>query len=166
MKRIILLLMAVASICCAFLPMSPYNYGDVSNNLAELKVAQAEYNGARADLNRAQQELLQAQNSFDDGRTFEVYYGDIVRLKELFGGIAGLNVQTITNCDATKNFATSVPWSAEDPVAPTAVKFSITAEDTVTALNIINRMELPITQLMVTEPNMIDFIFLTGEAIS
>lgn len=166
MKRVILLLMAVAALCGAFLPMSPYNFGSAQSMMTELKLSQADYVGAKADLNRAQQELAKAQSTYDSGRTFEVYYGDIIRLKELFSGIAGLNIQTITNCDATKNFATSVPWSAEDPVAPTAVKFSITAEDPTSALNIINRMELPIVQLTVTEPNMIDFIFLTGEAIS
>lgn len=166
MKRVILGILAAVAVCAAALPQSPFNFQKTMDSYNRLKSAKASYSEQERNYNVAQQSLLASQSNFDSSRTFEVYYGDVTRLKQLFDGIASVSVTSITNCSAADYFSPTVTWSPDDGIPPDAVKISLTAEDTITALNIINKMELPIYQLDITEPNLVDVTFLTGEAIS
>lgn len=165
MKRAIIALLAVASLALVALPMSPYNILKTKENFDKLKEAQASYAEAKRSLALAEQSLLASQNTFTSGRTFEVHYGDITRLNQLLNGIAGLSVTSITGCDATNYFASTATWSPDDVSTPTGIKVSLTTEDVASTLRILNKMELPLYQISVTEPNLVDAIFLTGEAI-
>lgn len=163
MKRIVIALLAVVSMAIALVPSSPYGISKTMENMERLEQSKESYAAANRELNAARGSLTNSQNNFIGDRTFEVHYGDVARLRQLFDGIAGISVASITNCSVKDNFASTVEWS-EDSI-DTAVKISLTTEDLVTALNIIDRMELPLYQINAVEPNMVEIIFLTGEEI-
>lgn len=163
MKRIIIALLAAVSLTVAFAPVSPYSLSKTMDNQQRLEQSKGSYAAANWDLNASKSALTLSQNKFIEGRSFEVHFGDITRLKQLFDGIAGISVGSVTGCSVKDSFSTTVEWSEDSQ--DTAVRISLTVEDILTALTIIDKMELPLYQIVATEPNMIEIVFLTGEEI-
>lgn len=162
MKRILISLIAIVAIAAACI--SPFNIFKAMDNYNRLEVAIRQFEQSKGTIDASRSALAAAQSSFDNGRTFEVSYGDIDSLCEVLDNISSVSVSAKTNVDAQENFAPLGEYDAN--INPSAVKLSLVAEDTVSALNIVNRMELPIYRIFVSEPGLVDVIFLTGGGVA
>lgn len=165
MRRPIVFGLVVISLFAALAPVSPYSVLKTKESLDLARQAHQSYLEGKALHNQTKQELQSAKAAFDTSRVFEVYYGDIVRINQLFEGISTISVASVTSCNAAEYFAPIASWSEDDGTKSSAIKFSLVSDDLVAALNIINKLELPIYKLEVAEPNLLDVTFLTGEAI-
>lgn len=161
MKRIIAAVLLVVSLVLTF--VGPYNIFDAFRNKQLIENVVQEYSSAKASIDGTRREVFSAQAGFEDGRTFNVDYKDVNQLVTVLDNIVSITVASVTAVDA-QNYFTQI-GEYDESMAPTAVTISLVVEDTVSALNVIDKMELPIYQIFVSSPNLIDVTFLTGGAI-
>ena len=159
MRRVITGLIAIALVACFF--FSKYNIANIKTRYAQLESALDSFQVTRGSIESTRDALVSAQNIFDRSRTSDIYYGDMDRLLTVLDNIATITVSSWE------------PYSAEDGFVPvpssgdkfTAARISLIVEDVDMALGVIDKLELPIYSINITEPNVVDVIFLTGAGI-
>ena len=161
MKRLLFALIALG--CMAFAIFGPFGALQMVENYFLVENAKNTYENSRRAVDSAKYSLSSAQTAFDKSRSFEISYSDIDRIKEVLDNVATVTVSGITNVDAQQAFATQDAYTPGSNAS--AVKMSLVVEDTVSALNVLDKMELPIYNIYVSEPGLIDVIFLTGGGI-
>lgn len=162
MKRIVMLLLAVATVAAAM--FSPFSVFQAKTNYDALESAMVTYNNAASTVGVADNQLQSTITEFTQNRNFEIFYGDVDSLVRVLNSVAGINVTATMGCDVTNAYTELGEYNSDVPAS--AVKLSLIAEDTVTALNVVNRMQLPIYRIDASEPNNISVIFLTGAGVS
>lgn len=158
MKRVILFLIMCAAIAACFL--TPFNVLNAIENKENFASALQEYEDARRSATDMNTSLAQAKTVFDSSRTFDVAYNDITRIVEVLRNTASITVSSVNTASPEKYFATGGAWSSD--VEADAVIISITTDDSAAALRVIDKLQLPLYEIVVTEPNIIDIVFLTG----
>ena len=160
MKRISIGILALASV--AFLFVSPYSLGKTKENYEAFKQTVADYNASVTDLSSRTGAIQSAQSSFDSQRSFEVYYGDVEKLRQVIDGVSSVAITDISVCDPSSQFSVTGSYTEGD--SPAAIRVSVTTEDTSAALKIFEKMELPVYKIHIQEPGLIEITFLTGGA--
>lgn len=161
MKRLLFAIIALASI--AFAIFGPFGVLHLMDNYFAVENARIQYENSKRSVDSARYGLRDSQAAFDESRTFEIDYSDIDRLKEVLDNVSTVTVSGITNMDAQQSFASQDAYTGDN--TSSAVKISLVVEDTVSALNVLNKMELPIYNIYISEPGLIDITFLTGGGI-
>lgn len=161
MKRAIALIFMLAAVALALL--GPFNILNGINNLNSLKTAVYEYSDIRSSIAASQRNVYTAQSAFEEGRTFNVDYKNIDQIVEILDNITSISVSSINAVDAQQYFTPIGLY--EEGVQPTAVKISMVAEDPVAALGVLDKMELPVYEVFISNPNLVDVTFLTGGTI-
>lgn len=140
--------------------VSPIGWPAVSGVLEQQKLNETRMATSERNLQVASDSLLSAVNEFNNARTFDVYYGDVPKLSEVFSGIAGIEVKDIYKCDPSNGFIDSGYLVEGD--SPAAVRFSLVTDDPSSALSVILKMELPVYSISWESPNSLSVIVLTG----
>lgn len=161
MKRAIALIFMLAAVALALL--GPFNILNGINNLNSLKTAVYEYSDIRSGIAASQRNVYTAQSAFEEGRTFNVDYKNIDQIVEILDNITSISVSSINTVDAQQYFTPTGLY--EEGTQPTAVKISMVVEDPVAALGVLDKMELPIYEVFISNPNLVDVTFLTGGTI-
>lgn len=164
-KKIVLVLLALAAVYGAV--MSPYSLTETLNKKATLEGALANKASVEQQANAASQGYIAAKNAFDSNRSFEIAYNDLAKIKTLIDAVSGVDFQSLSAANPDQNFIVGERLNIEDyveggPLPPAAIVMSIYAADTASGLDVINRLELPVVKINVTEPGRIEVTFLTG----
>lgn len=160
MKRLVIGLLAI--VAAVYAVVSPYSVPKTLERYSDFQDAVFNYEQATADYNSQVSSLQSAQSNFDSTRTFEVHYSDIDRITQVLKGVATVNVTDLTSCDPANMFNPVSTYIQGD--TPAALRISVATEDPVGALRILDKMQLPMYDIHVVEPNLIEFTFLTGGA--
>lgn len=107
--------------------------------------------------------VASAQNTFADGREFDVYFGDTAGIYSVLKNIAGVEVKNMVQVDPLGNFVER--GMIVDGSDPAAARFDLVVSDVGTALKLIQKLQLPLVDVSYTEPNALSVTFLTGGAI-
>lgn len=140
--------------------MSRWNVFTTFDKRDSLLDATTRYTMAQSNLEVAKQDFVAAQNEFNSKRTFEIAYSDINRIVTVLNNVAGVTVSAVNVADPEQYFVTGSAW--EEGMEAKAISISLVVDDTSSALVVIGRMELPIYSIVVSEPNIVNMIFLTG----
>lgn len=158
MKRVIYMVMAVAVV--AGVVLSPYSIIKTLSNTKELNTSLRQYVTAKAQLDSSKEFVMQAESDFNQSRTFEIGYYDVSRLVKVLNNVVTITVSSVNEADPRQNFAAGSAWSEGNE--SDAIAISLAVEDTASALRILEKMELPIYSIAITEPNIVTVTFLTG----
>lgn len=161
MKRILLAILAIAALVAVFI--SPYNINNTLANYRQVNSAVAGYTFAQDNLKNTQVGVNSARDAFSSQRTFEVHFSDVSRIVQLLNGVATIQVSEVMCCDALNQFVPTVMW--EEGMSPSAVRITLSVEDTIVALNVLAKMELPVYSVSTLEPGTVTIIFLTGGSL-
>lgn len=160
MKKIVFGTIAATAFIFALAPFSPASVTNAASTLNEVDAAVEKYNSDLKDIESLRSDAELAKNTFDSERTFEVHYSDISNVLRVLYNVSGITVSEVTVVDPEQGFAVVSPY-IEGSYAE-ALKISMTATDTKTILEVLDRMEFPIYSLYIREPNYVDLIYLTG----
>lgn len=161
MKRILLALLAVAGVVAVI--ASPFGVLQTKAKYEQFNSVVAGYTFAQDNFKNTQANIDTARDAFIARRTFEVDFGDVSRVVQLLNGVNTIQVSKVMCCDALNQFIQTAEW--EERRTPSAVCISLSVENTVAALNVLSKMELPIYSISVVDTNAVDVIFLTGGAL-
>lgn len=139
---------------------SPVGVLKLTTELSSYKAEQLRRQTYENNLTAAETDYSMAKYNFEESRTFDVYYGDIARIREVLVNVAGIEVREIEEVDPSNQFLTRQLWV--EGSAPEAVKFNMLVTDVDTAIGVFNQMQLPIYSISYGAPNEFSVIFLTG----
>lgn len=134
--------------------------GSVDEEISNFNVEYDSYSNA---LSAAENAVVSSVSAFNDQRTFDIYYGDLEGITQIFEGIAGISVQNIVEILPMEGFRDGVYYDGTS--TPTAVRYELVADDLVSAMNVIVRMQLPVYSIVMSFPNTISVTFMTGGEI-
>lgn len=160
MNSRVLLSGACALSLAAIAFLSPAGLTTASAKLQEKALQETKLETYERNILTVENSLVNAVKSFNESRTFDVYYGDIARLQEVFRGIAGLEVKEVVKSDPLNNFVDDGYLVEGD--TPAAVRFSLVVDDLTSALKVIKKMELPVCEITWEAPNNLSIVVLTG----
>ena len=160
MNKIVMTVVAIVTLALAIL-LPKYGMRSSYNTYLKMQSDLSNYNSIKANVDRSQHELSAAQDAFESARQSEIYYGDVERIVSILNNLTMLSVVD-TQPYSVENYFTP----AANDMYPTAYKISIVTNNLASTLSIIDRLELPVYNIQVMEPNMVDVIFLTGNPIS
>lgn len=112
------------------------------------------------NLNSAQRSLRGAISDFTDSRSFPIAYTDVDRMVEVLKGLPGITYKGCTIVDYRNPQSELGEWYPGDKVD--CVKFYLSTEDFGTALSVLKRMEIPITDVVYTDAGDLSVVVLTG----
>lgn len=158
MKRVLFFLLLCGAIAACIL--TPYNVLNTLDSKQNFEAALREYESARSGATDSDTSLARSKTVFDSSRTFEIAYNDITRLVEVLRNTSTVTLTSVNVANPETYFTTGGPWSADNDAQ--AIIISVTTDDSAATLRIIDKMQLPLYEVTVTEPNIVDFIFLTG----
>ena len=158
MKRIIYLVLLLGALYAAI--MSPYGVLKTKSKIENLSESLRFYVTTKSQVEGSKMSLAEAENNFNSQRTFEIAYSDVSRLVKVLDNVMTVTVSAVNVADPAQYFVPGSAWREGD--TPEAVIVALAVDDTVSALRIIDKMELPIYSVAVTEPNIINITFLTG----
>lgn len=171
-KKLLFLLLAVAAIYGAAL--SPFNIRTALETKATLEQTLKDKQNASQQKTQAQMTFSNAVSAFDSERQFEIHYTDVYRLRQLLDGIQGMEFVSLHQADPAANWAKGMEINVDDfaPISetegnpnatlPTAVCMTLMVEDIAQGLKVVDRMSLPICQIITSSPGTIEVTFLTG----
>lgn len=164
-KRIVLVLLFLVAAYGAV--ASPYSLVNTLDTKAQLETAISDQKAAKDTRDAAKSRYVSAKNAYESERTFDIHYTDLPRMKQLIDSVTGISFYSLSEVDPSANYLLGAPVDLErlaDGTAelPRAVSLSLVAEDTAAGLRIVDKLELPIVSMSVTEPGRIEIIFLTG----
>lgn len=159
-KKIILLLLAAA--CIYGVGFSPYSVPAFLDNSAQLRETLAAYDSAKRAKEDSDRALVDSQNAFVDKRNFDVAHTDVDKIIEVLSSAMSITVSSVNTADPLQHFAPGSIWDGSEQ--PDAVIVSMAVEDSTAALRIIDKLQLPIYEITVSEPSMVNITFLTGGA--
>ena len=159
-KKIFLLLIAAGIIYAV--GFSPYSVPGLLENSNKLRSTLAAYDNNKRAMEDSERTLSEARNEFIAKRDFEVAYSDVERVVDVLSGAMNITVSSVNTADPEQHFAPGSIWDGQDQ--PEAVIVSMAVGDSVSALRIIDKLQLPIYEVTVSEPSMVNITFLTGGA--
>lgn len=183
MKRAILLLFAVLAMAMAFVPSSvksalPIDLPavDIMSTLAakeKLETTLADNKVAINEANAAKQTYQNAEAAFASQRTIEISYNDVGRMYQLLSNVQGVSFRNLYQADPDANWAKGMELNVQDyipagemeaPAAtlPPAVCMVLVVEDIPQGLAVVDRLSLPVCQIVTSAPGTIEVTFLTG----
>lgn len=160
MKRVVFFILMLAALYTALL--SPINIREMMGRKEQLQEALDTYSNSQRALDTAKSALRETQQRYINKRVFEVAYSDVSRLTEVLNSVINITVSAVNTADPAQNFIAGGTWT--EGTESKAVILSLTVEDSVSALRVIDKMELPIYEITVSEPNIVNITFLTGGA--
>lgn len=158
MKRVVYFLLLVGALYAAVL--SPYGVLKTKDRMSTLDTALRSYVTAKSQLEGARMSLQEAEAQFINDRSFEIAYSDITRLMQVLDNVSSVTVSAVNVADPEQNFMIGSTWTPGQDAK--ALVFSLAVDDTVAALRMVGKMQLPIYSVTVTEPNIVNVTFLTG----
>lgn len=158
MKKIIYLLLVAASLYAA--TISPFGIIKTKERFDSLDKTLRQYVTVKSQLEGAKMSVIESQNAFVEGREFEIAYNDVERLLKVLDNVLTVTVSSVNIADPKQYYIAGSNWEAGTECQ--AVIISLAVDDTVAALKVIDRMELPIYSVTITEPNIVNVTFLTG----
>lgn len=144
----------------AILMVSPIGVKSAIEAQAEAKYEETRYSNYQRNVTTVETVLLDAVNSFNESRSFDVYYGDVSKIYQVFQGVAGIEVKDVYEVDPMQGYK-EVSLLREGS-SPAAVKFNLLTTDVLTTLGVFNKMELPVQSIVYNAPNELTVIILTG----
>lgn len=183
MKKVVLLFLALITAFMAFAPNSIQSVlpielpaVDIMSTLEtkdKLEAALSENKSAAAARTNAMQNYQNAVAAFDSQRTVDIHYTDVYRIQQLLSGVQGVTFVSLHEADPNANWAKGMELNVEDykpagemEVAttslPQAVCMTLIAENIPQGLAIVDRLALPVCQILTTSPGTIEVTFLTG----
>lgn len=166
MKRIMLCLLIILACAATLLPSSPTSISNAMDQLNQVEGAADSYRMVQGQVNSAVSGINSSRQEFDSNRSFDVYYGDIDQLLSLLNQVVGITVSGVYCVDAQKDFTPTVTYTEGDAHVPSAIRVTLIVDDTVNALRILDRMNLPLYSIDLQEPGTVSVIFLTGGGLS
>lgn len=160
MKRSIHCILALCMICLVCFT----NYGVINTveQRSDLRQAATDYKEAEARLDISKVALNSAEANFAKNREFEIVYTDVSNLVKVLNGVSAITVSAVNVADPAQHFSAGAAWNEQMGSEVQSVTMALTVDDTVSALKLIERLELPIYSISVTEPNIVNVTFLTG----
>lgn len=183
MKRAVLLLLAVLTAAMAFTPASIKSYVPIDlpqvdimsalDTKDRLERTLADNNSAKSALTSARQTYQNAVAAFTSQRTIDIGYGDVHRIYLLLSSVQGISFRSLHQADPDANWAKGMELNVEDyaPTGeletpaiapPAAVCMTLIVEDIGQGLAMIDKLALPVCQIVTTSPGTIEVTFLTG----
>lgn len=159
-KKIILLLITAAMVYAV--GFSPYSIPQFLQNSSNLRSVLATYDNNKREFEDSERTLAEARNEFVSKRNFEVAYSDIERVIDMLGGAMNITVSSVNTADPHQFFTPGSIWDGQEQ--PEAVIVSMAVGDSVSALRIIDKLQLPVYEVTISEPSMVNITFLTGGA--
>ena len=150
----------LAAIFVALAVFSKYSLLNAKSQYDKLRNSLLSFNSIKTATESSKRTLSLAKRNFEDNRASDIYFGDIDRLVTVLNNVATISVTGWEPFSAEDGFV-AVPSSTNF----TAARISLVVDNIDLALNVIDKLELPIYSIVISEPNMIDVIFLTGNAI-
>ncbi len=150
-------------ICLVFLILvlvSPFSVFKTIKNSKKLTSSLQNYSTIKSQLENSKLDVSDAERRFSDQRDFEISYNDVTKLVQVLNNVASVTVTNVITVNPREYFTNTGEWSETDKAK--AVTISLTVEDTVTVLKILDKMQLPLYSLVITEPNIVNVTFLTG----
>lgn len=183
MKRVVLFLLALITAAMAFVPNSirsvlPVELPavDVLSTLDtkdKLEQILRDNDAAVANSTKAKQTYQNAEEAFKSQRTIDIGYGDVYRMYQLLSAVQGISFRNLYQADPDANWAKGMELNVEDyapagemgaPTAtlPPAVCMVLVVEDIPQGLNMVDKLALPVCQIVTSSPGTIEVTFLTG----
>lgn len=143
--------------------VSPVGWPAASAKIEQQQLEETRRNTYEHNLDTVEGLLVNAVNTFNEERTFDVYYGDVERLHEVFAGIAGITVSEMVKVDPMNGYLDAGFVVDGDTVS--AVRFVLVTDNPTTAIGVIQRMQLPVYEISWQSPNSLSVTFLTGGTV-
>lgn len=163
MRGRLILAGVVAAAGIAATCFAPTGVSAVKNIYVQESQEQAKYDAAQAKLHKAESDVTAAVNTYNSSRDFDIYYGDVDRLLEVFAGLPGIQVRRTTIVDHLDNFGEVVTYQSGSQHA--AVKVELVVSDLKSAITIIDTMDLPVVSIQYSYPNLLTVVFMTGGTV-
>lgn len=125
----------------------------VPSNLDQLSSLALAKNNATAEYNDAIEGAKQSEDNFISQRTFELAYSDIDQVLELLGSVSGIQISSVKQLDPETGFSEVGDYKTGSDAS--AVKVDLVVADIPTALKSLEKAELAINKISISEPNMI-----------
>ena len=89
----------------AAVAVSPVGVPGVTKVVSEIKTEERRLENAKSNLQVIETGLMNAVKEFNEGRTFDIYYGDIDKIVQILSKLSGIEVSAVTIVDPTNNFS-------------------------------------------------------------
>lgn len=126
------------------------------------KVIQARQEEAATRLSRAEMSLVTTVSELNAARVSTVSYADLEAIQNTFIGL-GYKIEDVTDILPMDNFAVGSPHVAGDRVA--AIRYTLAVDDIMSALNVLEQMELPMYSIVIDGESSLTITFLTGGSL-
>ena len=160
MKRAVLLFVAIVSVIFVF--VSPFSVFYTLETLNTLSDERERSRSSSTQMTELKAELASSMQSFDSNRTFEVHYSDVASIVKVLQNLSAVSIIDIKVVDPSNNFAPVDVYTEGYTGTVGALQVSMTAEDIITILDILDKMELPIYSLYVQDTS-VTVVFLGGK---
>ena len=144
----------------AAVAVSPVGVPGVTKVVSEIKSEERRLENAKSNLQVIETGLMNAVREFNEGRTFDIYYGDVDKIVQLLSKLSGIEVSAVTIVDPTNNFSDVRLYTSGD--THNAVRLDLFVTDIQVAVSVIEKLQLPVYSVTAEFPSKLSVTFLTG----
>ena len=147
----------VSTICLTFSRFGLLSAVDAVHREQSTK---AKFETSETNLRTMSNMMVGSVESFNEARSFDIYYGDVDRIEQVVKGLSGITLEQITVVDPTNGFVDEKIYESGD--TPIAVRCDVMVVDIIKSLDILAKMELPVYSVYFDGTNKLGVTFLTG----
>ena len=161
MRTVVAVLLTLVVV--AALLFSPFSLAAAETAIATYESEKSRASTLQFNLDSIESSCSSVVAKFNDTRTFDVFYGDLERLNQILNGVGGIEILTTNVMSAEPPYDFEKIYEPSD--VPSVIQYELRTSDPLATVRVLERMQLPVIELIVTFPETVTVTFMTGGVV-